>query len=106
MKRALIIIGIIVVAAIIILIVISRAASKKDRENIFAKSERGQFAIIVTTTGELQAKKSTEIYGPDFTQSGNIRFMDIKITDMVPEGTEVNQGEYVATLDRTSLKTL
>ena len=28
--------------------------------------------------------------------------MDIKITDMVPEGTEVKTGDYVATLDRTS----
>ena len=28
--------------------------------------------------------------------------MDIKITDMVPEGTEVKAGDYVATLDRTS----
>ena len=28
--------------------------------------------------------------------------MDIKITDMVPEGTEVKQGDYVATLDRTT----
>jgi hypothetical protein len=28
--------------------------------------------------------------------------MDIKITDMVPEGTEVKVGDYVATLDRTS----
>jgi hypothetical protein len=28
--------------------------------------------------------------------------MDIKITDMVPEGTEVKQGDYVATLDKTA----
>ena len=31
--------------------------------------------------------------------------MDIKITDMVPEGTEVKEGDYVATLDRTSFET-
>ena len=28
--------------------------------------------------------------------------MEIKITDLVPEGTEVKEGDYVATLDRTS----
>lgn len=28
--------------------------------------------------------------------------MDIKITDLVPEGTEVKKGDYVATLDRTT----
>ncbi len=102
MKRTLIITGIIVAIAIIILIVIGKVTSKKDIQNLYAESKRGQFDIIVTTTGELQAKKSTDIYGPDFTQSRGIRVMDIKITDMVPEGTEVKQGDYVATLDRTA----
>ncbi len=101
MKRTLIIAGIIVVAAIIILIVIGRMTAKKDISNLYAESQKGQFDIVVTTTGELQAKKSTDIFGPEFTQSRNIRAMDIKITDMVPEGTEVKSGDYVATLDRT-----
>ncbi|MCX6253545.1 MAG: efflux RND transporter periplasmic adaptor subunit [Bacteroidia bacterium] len=102
MKRTLIIAGIIAVVAIIILIVIGKVTSKKDISNLYSESQKGQFDIIVTTTGELQAKKSTDIYGPDFTQSRGIRVMDIKITDMVPEGTEVRQGDYVATLDRTA----
>jgi HlyD family secretion protein len=102
MKRTLIIAGIIVAVAIIVLIVISKVTSKKDVNNLYALAEKGQFDIVVTTTGELQAKKSTDISGPEFTQSRNIRAMDIKITDMVPEGTEVKGGDYVATLDRTS----
>jgi hypothetical protein len=102
MKRTLIITGIIAVLAIIILIVFSKVTSRKEIANLFTESKKGQFDIIVTTTGELQAKKSTDIIGPEFTQSRNIRAMDIKITDMVPEGTEVKGGDYVATLDRTS----
>ena len=102
MKRTIIISGIIVVAAIIILIIITRVTSKKDIGNLYSRTEKGGFDIVVTTTGELQAKKSTDIVGPDFTQSRGIRVMDIKITDIVPEGTEVKQGDYVATLDRTA----
>jgi HlyD family secretion protein len=102
MKRTLIITGIIVLVAIIILIVVSKLSSKKDIGNLYAQSEKGQFDIVVTTTGELQAKKSTDIFGPDFTQSRGIRVMDIKITDIVPEGTEVKKDDYVATLDRTA----
>jgi HlyD family secretion protein len=102
MKRTIIITGIIAVVAIIILIAVSKASSKKDIGNLYAESQRGQFDIIVTTTGELQAKNSTDIFGPEFTQSRNIRAMDIKITDMVAEGTEVKPGDYVATLDRTT----
>jgi HlyD family secretion protein len=102
MKRTLIIVGIIVVVATVAMIIFNKATSRKEIANLFAESEKGQFDIVVTTTGELQAKNSTDIAGPDFSQARNIRAMDIKITDMVPEGTEVNTGDYVATLDRTS----
>jgi HlyD family secretion protein len=102
MKKSIIVTGIIVVVAIIVLIAISKVSSKKEVGNLYAEAKKGPFDIIVTTTGELQAKKSTDIYGPDFTQSRGIRVMDIKITDLVPEGTEVKSGDYVATLDRTS----
>jgi len=102
MKRTIIIAGIIVTVAIIALVVINKLSSKKDISNLYAEAKKGQFDIVVTTTGELQAKKSNDIMGPDFTQSRNIRVMDIKITDMVPEGTVVKQGDYIATLDRTS----
>ncbi len=102
MKRTTIIAGIVVVLAIIILIVIGKVSKKKDIANLYAEAEKGQFDIIVTTTGELQAENSKDITGPEFTQSRNIRAMDIKITDLVPEGTEVKAGDYVATLDRTT----
>ncbi len=102
MKKSVIITSILVVVAIIILIVIGKISSKKDMLNLYVDARKGEFDIIVTTTGELQAEKSTDIIGPEFSQSRNIRAMDIKITDMVPEGTEVKAGDYVATLDRTS----
>ena len=102
MKRTIIITGIVVVVAIIILIVFSKATSKKDVGNLYVESKRGQFDIVVTTTGELQAENSTDIRGPEFSQLRNIRGMDIKIQDLVPEGTEVETGDFIATLDRTS----
>lgn len=102
MKKSIIITSVVVVAAIIALIVYSKLSSKKDIANLYVEAQKGQFDIVVTTTGELQAENSTDITGPEFTQSRNIRAMDIKITDLVPEGTEVNAGDYVATLDRTS----
>lgn len=102
MKRTIIITGIVAAVAIIILIVIGRLSKTKDIANLYVQTQRGQFDIIVSTTGELEAENSQDIIGPEFRQSRNIRAMDIKITDLVPEGTEVNKGDYVATLDRTS----
>jgi hypothetical protein len=102
MKRTLIIAGIIVVVVVIAMIIINRAASKKDISILYATAEKGQFDILVTTTGELQAEFSTDIRGPEMTQSRNIRSMDIKIQDLIPEGTEVKEGDYVGALDRTT----
>ena len=102
MKRTIIISAIVVALAIIVMVIIGKATAKKGIENLFTEAKRGQFDIIVTTTGELQAENSTDILGPQIAQSRNIRVMDIKITDLVPEGTEVKTGDYVATLDRTT----
>lgn len=102
MKKSVVIIGIVAVAAIIALILIGKAAKKKDLANLYVEAKRGKFEIVVSTTGELQAENSMDITGPDFTQSRQIRAAEIKITDLVPEGTQVKKGDYVCTLDRTS----
>jgi multidrug resistance efflux pump len=103
MKRKNIIIsGIVAALVIVILIVVYKVRSRNDVANLYAEAQKGAFDIIVTTTGELQAKNSIDIPGPEFAQSRNIRAMDIKITDLVPEGTEVKKGDYVATLDKTT----
>jgi hypothetical protein len=102
MKKSVIITGIVAVVAIIALIFIGKASKKKDIANLYVEAKRGQFEIVVSTTGELQAENSKDITGPDFTQSRQIRAADIKITDLVPEGTQVKKGDYIATLDRTN----
>jgi len=64
---------------------------------------KGEFVIRVTATGELKAKRSEKIRGPQGMRSA--RIYQTNITDLVPEGTVVKEGEYVATLDRTELDT-
>ena len=55
MKRTLIIAGIVVVVAVIALIFINKASAKKDNSTLYAETQKGQFEILVTNTGELQA---------------------------------------------------
>lgn len=102
MKKTIFITAVVILAAVIALFIINKVTSKKGVTNLYATATKGQFDIIVTTTGELQAEKSMDINGPDFTQTRNIRFMDIKIQDIIAEGSEVKKGDYVATLDRTT----
>ncbi|MDT8400725.1 MAG: efflux RND transporter periplasmic adaptor subunit [Bacteroidales bacterium] len=101
MKKTLIISGIVVVVAIIALIVFNRLTKKDEIALLFAEANRGTFEILVSTTGELQAENSTDIEGPQGLGGRNMRFRDITIQDLIPEGTVVQKGDYVATLDRS-----
>ncbi len=103
MKRTIIITSIIVALAVIAMIMISKLTGKEDPGLLFAEAQQGDFEVVVTTTGELQAEVSTDIKGPEGLSSRNMRFGSIKISDLVTEGTEVRAGDYVATLDRSSV---
>lgn len=72
----------------------------KTSDSILVKAEQGEFKISVTTTGELDSKFSTEINGPQNLQSIGI-YTDIKLENIVPEGTVVDSGAYIASLDKT-----
>ncbi|GAB4312456.1 MAG: efflux RND transporter periplasmic adaptor subunit [Bacteroidales bacterium] len=76
-------------------------STESASETIETEVKRGEFKIAVTTSGELEAKSSEKIYGPSGLR--NVRIWQVKIEDIVPDGTVVDSGEYVATLDRTEL---
>ncbi|MDR9416400.1 MAG: efflux RND transporter periplasmic adaptor subunit [Gracilimonas sp.] len=63
--------------------------------------ERGEFVVDVTTTGELRAKNSVEIRGPQGVRE--IRLYNMKIQRLIPEGTIVKEGDFVAELDRSEI---
>ncbi len=69
----------------------------------YVNPEVGQFEVIITATGEIEAEHSVNIEGPS-TTNRRIRVEEIDILDLVEEGTKVSKGDYVATLDKTSLE--
>jgi HlyD family secretion protein len=103
MKKTVIITGIIAVVLTVTLIVIGKFTKKEDMSVLFADVKQGDFEVVVTVTGELQAENSTEIRGPEMLGGRNMRITDIQIQNLVPEGTVVQTGDYVATLDRTNM---
>lgn len=62
--------------------------------------QKGDFEINVTVKGELDAEKSVDINGPSGLRSIQI-YSEIKIDDLVAEGTIVDSGDYIASLDQT-----
>ena len=118
MKRTLITTGIVVAFIIIALAIFNKLVSRKDEVSTFAEVKEGIFEITVSNSGELLAEKSFDIKGPEIQQSSgpgpggrggfqghgggdHMRVMHFKIQDIIPEGTMVKKGDYIAQLDRT-----
>ncbi len=63
----------------------------------------GKFVISVTTTGELEARSNEKIHGPSPSALRNARIWQYRIEKIVPDGTLVDSGDWVANLDRSDL---
>lgn len=98
--RTKIIVGVVLVVAVALFMSTTNEASEPV---LMVEPERGPFRVTVTTTGELRATNSVEITGP--TMSRRARLFDLQILRLVPEGTVVERGEFVAELDRSQLTT-
>lgn len=58
------------------------------------------------STGQLLAENSTFIEVPKELSSRNINIFEIQITELVEEGTVVQQGDFVASLDHSTVEEL
>jgi multidrug efflux pump subunit AcrA (membrane-fusion protein) len=117
MKRTFITTGVIIAITVIALVIFNKLTSKRDKAEIYAEALKGKFEITISAAGELLAENSIDILGPDFAQTtqgnrqggrggggrgGDFHISDFKIQDIVPEGTVVKKGDYIAQLDRSS----
>ncbi|MCL2042202.1 MAG: efflux RND transporter periplasmic adaptor subunit [Bacteroidales bacterium] len=100
-KKKTIYIAVAVVAGIALLLFLLPKGESSVKE-ISAKVERGDFVISVSSTGELEAKRSKEILGPQGLQSIYF-YSNLTIERIVAEGTAVDSGAFVASVDRTPL---
>lgn len=75
--------------------------STEDSLDVIIKPTRGEFLVTVTATGELQAKNSIDIMGPLNARMAGI--WQMKIANLVAEGTVVKTGDFVAELDKSEI---
>ena len=105
MKKPLLITGGIFVA-FLVLFIFNKITSRKVSDDLFAEVLKGNFEINVEAAGELIPENSLDILGPEMAAGRDIRATRIEIKDMVPEGTIVKKGDYIAQLDRTELSNM
>lgn len=90
--------------AVVIAVLASWYYFSKDKNQgptVVSAVQFGDFSINVTTSGELEAKNSENILGPPGLRE--VRIWQVQISDIIPEGSIVDSGQYVATLDRTEI---
>ena len=93
-----------IAASIFIIIIIAWfifEPAQDGNAEILINPQIGKFVVTVTATGELQAKNSVKIYGPS--RARMVRIYQMKLLKLVPEGTVVKKGEFVAEIDRSDL---
>ena len=101
-KKILLTSVIIIILSIVGFIIIS--GSKTENFSITSKVERGPFEVLVYTSGQLEAQNSENIEIPQNLRDRSIRIYEIKITDLIEEGTVVDSGDYVASLDHKTVE--
>lgn len=77
---------------------------KKETNAITATVSRGPFEILVYSTGQLESENSDNILIPEKMNDRQTRISSLTITDIVEEGTYVDSGDYVATLDHQAVE--
>lgn len=102
--RKKILLALTIIAVISVTSIFIFSESKNQHQPITATVQRGAFEILVYSSGQLEAQNSENIVIPDKLRDRNLRVNEIKITDLVEEGTVVDSGEYVASLDHKVLE--
>ena len=75
-----------------------------DFTHITVNVQRGTFNSFVFSSGQLESEKSASIDIPEKLKDRNLRIYELAITDMIDEGTWVDSGDYVATLDHKAVE--
>ena len=91
------------VAALLVLVILLTGTREKEPP-VTAEARQGTFEVLVYTSGTLEAENSEKIVIPEELGGRNVRIYEIKITDIVEEGTVVQEGDYVASLDHKAVE--
>ncbi len=79
------------------------SAASAAEASLMAPVKFGNFKVVVTTTGELRARKFVQVTGPAGAQS--VQVYQTKIASIVAEGSLVKEGDVIAELDKAPAAT-
>jgi multidrug efflux pump subunit AcrA (membrane-fusion protein) len=90
--------------ALLIILYFFLRNGKTDSSQVTTSVLRGTFNSVIFSSGQLESEKSVSILIPEKLNDRNLRIYELAITDMIEEGTLVDSGDYVATLDHKAVE--
>jgi HlyD family secretion protein len=94
---------ILIIAAIVLTVVAAAITLSSGPGENLHKVKSGPFELSLEVKGEVQGKNAIVISLPDELKHNDLRIYQLKIKDMVEEGTAVKTGDWVATLDAAQI---
>jgi len=88
---------------IILTIFVIIKSSGSDEQLLTAVAQKGSFESQVFSTGQLESIEADYIPIPAILQDTRLYISTLTIADLIKEGTYVDSGAYVATIDHTSI---
>jgi multidrug efflux pump subunit AcrA (membrane-fusion protein) len=79
---------------------------KLEKPTNIYKVKRDKFEAFIPCKGEIQSEKAVLINYPEVLGDLSLGIYQAQIKDLVPEGTLVKKGDFVATLDQGRIKQL
>lgn len=89
------------IAILIPLLLLLGTSSRGAGQTLTATVKRGEFRVVVMTTGELHARRFVQVRGPSNAEQA--QQYQMRIASIVPEGTVVKEGDIVGELDRSGI---
>jgi multidrug efflux pump subunit AcrA (membrane-fusion protein) len=99
--RLLILLGVLGIIAAAYFLLKPAGDTSKTSKDLLVEVSQSPLSISIHAPGELAARRSEKIKGPDGLRTVGV--YQVTIANLVPEGTVVQQGQFIASLDKTEL---
>jgi HlyD family secretion protein len=96
----------VLISSVAILIVAGTTYFGLKRPSNIYVVKKDNFEATISCKGEIQSEKALLISFPDILGDRTLNIYESQIKDLVPEGTIVKKGDYVALLDQSRIKEL
>ncbi|MGD9931124.1 MAG: efflux RND transporter periplasmic adaptor subunit [Mangrovibacterium sp.] len=89
----------VLIPIVLLVFIVAFRSNKQESPMITSTVQRGEFKVKVYSSGQIESENKENIPVPAKLSDRSLRIWNLKITELVEEGTYVDSGDFVARLD-------